>query len=140
MVNKVIDAICVAISSRFDGEREVYTESVKQGLEDGSFLIVCLNPTNKQFLGNRRFRTNQFCIHYFPKTNEPGSECLDILEELYEALETIEVDGDLLRGTNMSSEMDGDVMHFFVNYNFFTIRKEDKTPMNHLDYSSDVKG
>ena len=139
MIKKIIDGICLALSSKF-GEREIYTEAVNQGLEDGSFSIVCLNPTNAQFLGNRYFRTNQFCIHYFPKTNEPKSECLEVLEGLYEALETIGFDGDLIRGTNMTSEMDEGVLHFFVNYDFFTIRKMDEPFMEHFDHSSNVKG
>ena len=139
MIKKVIDGICLALSSRFE-DAEIYTEAVKQGLEDGSFSIVCLNPTNTKFLGNRYFRTNQFCIHYFPKTSEPKSECLEVLEILNEALEVIEVDGDYIRGTNMTNEMDEGVLHFFVNYNFFTIRKKDETFMEHFDHSSDVKG
>ena len=140
MIKKVIDGICLAIASKFGEDRDIYTEAVDQGLEDGSFAIVCLNPTNEQFLGNRYFRTNQFCIHYFPKTKKPRSECLEVLEDLYDALETIEVDGDLIRGTNMTNEMDEGVLHFFVNYNFFTIRKSDETYMEHLDHNSDVKG
>ena len=139
MIKKIIDGICLAINSKF-GDCEIYTESVKQGLEDGSFSIVCLNPTNTQFLGKRYFRTNQFCIHYFPKTDEPRSECLEVLESLHDALEIIEVDGDSIRGTNMTNEMDDGVLHFFVNYNFFTIRKSDETFMEHFDHSSDVKG
>ena len=140
MIKKVIDGICIALSSKFGEECEIYTESIKQGLEGGSFSIVCLNPTNTQFLGKRYFRTNQFCIHYFPKTNEPNAECLEVLEHLHDALETIEVDSESIRGTNMTSEMDEGVLHFFVNYNFFTIRKTDETFMEHLDHSSDVKG
>ena len=140
MIKKVVDGICLALSSKFGEDREVYTEAVKQGLKDGSFSIVCLNPTNTQFLGKRYFRTNQFCIHYFPKTNEPKSECLEVLEDLYDALEIIEVDGDSIRGTNMTSEIDDGVLHFFVNYDFFTIRKTDETFMEHFDYSSNVKG
>ena len=140
MVKKIIDGICLALSSNFGDDREIYTESVEQGLEDGSFAIVCLNPTNSRFLGNRYHNTNQFCIHYFPKTDEPRSECIDILEDLYDVLELIEVDGDLVRGTNMSCEMDESVLHFFVNYDFFTIHETDETYMEHLDYTSDVKG
>ena len=144
MIKKIIDGICLALTSKFGEDVEIYTEAVKQGLKDGSFSIVCLNPTNTQYLGKRYFRTNQFCIHYFAKTDEPKSECLEILEGLYEALEIIEVDGDLIRGTNMSNEMDEDVLHFFVNYDFFTIRKNaedtDETYMEHLDYTSEVKG
>ncbi len=140
MIKKVIDGICLAICSKFGEDCEIYTESINQGLKDGSFTIVCLNPTNTQYLGKRYFRTNKFCIHYFPKTNEPKSECLEVLESLCEALEIIEVDGDLIRGTNMTNEMDEGVLHFFVNYDFFTIRKTDETLMEHLDHNSDVKG
>lgn len=139
MIKKIIDGICLALASKFE-DAEIYTESVKQGLKDGSFSIVCLNPTNTQFLGKRYFRSNQFCIHYFPKTNEPRSECLEVLEILHDVLEIIEVDGDPIRGTNMTNEMDEGVLHFFVNYDFFTIRKSDETLMEHFDHNSEVKG
>ena len=140
MIKKLIDGICLALSSCFGDEREIYTEAVEQGLEDGSFLIECLNPTNSRFMGERYYRTNQFCIHYFSETKEPNSECLDVLEDLYDALETIEVEGDLVRGTNMTSEMDEGVLHFFVNYNFFTISERDKTLMEEFEQTFDVKG
>ena len=140
IVEKIIDGICTALSSNFGDDCEIYTEEIEQDLKDGSFAIVCLNPTNSRFMGNRYYRTNQFCIHYFPKTNEPRSECLDVLEGLYDALELIEFGDDLLRGTNMSSEMDGSVLHFFVNYDFYTIHKEEKDYMEHFDHVSNTKG
>ena len=140
MINKIINGICLALSSNFGEEREIYTEAVEQGLIDGSFLILCLNPTNSRFLGERYFRTNQFCVHYFPKTEEPNTECLEILEELYDTLELIDVDGDLVRGTNMSSEMTDGVLQFFVNYDFFTIGEKDNTFMEEFDQTTDVKG
>ncbi|MBQ8765406.1 MAG: hypothetical protein IJZ16_01245 [Clostridia bacterium] len=140
MIKKIIDGICLALSSNFGDEREIYTEAVEQGLKEGSFAIVCLNPTNSRFLGERYLRTNQFCIHYFPKSNEPNSECLEILEDLYETLELIEVDSDLVRGTKMSSEIDEGVLHFFVNYDFFTISETDKTLMEDFEQTFDVKG
>lgn len=140
MIEKIIDGICLALSSNFGEDTEIYTEDVEQGLTDGSFAIECVNPTSSRFLGNRYFKTNRFIIHYFPKSNEPKSECLSVLEELYDILETIEVDGDLIRGTEMSSETDDDVLHFFVNYDFFTIRKVDETYMDDYDYDSELKG
>lgn len=139
MIQKIIDGICLAISSAFGDDYEIYTESVEQGLNDGSFIVVCINPTNSRFMGNRYLRTNQFCIHYFPKTNKPEAECLEVIEELYDTLELIEVDGDLLRGTNMSSEIDDGVLHFFVNYNFFTLKESDKEYMEEFGYDSIVK-
>ena len=139
MIQKIIDGICLAISSNFGDDYEIYTESVEQGLNDGSFIVVCINPTNSRFMGDRYMRTNQFCIHYFPKTNKPKAECLEVIEELYDTLELIEVDGDLLRGTNMSSEIDDDVLHFFVNYNFFTLKESDEEYMEEFGYDSIVK-
>ena len=67
MINKIIDGISVAINAEFGYDYEIYTESVEQGLNEPCFSILCLNPTNEQFLGRRYFRNNQFCIHYFPK-------------------------------------------------------------------------
>ena len=133
MIQKIIDGICLAISSNFGDDYEIYTESVEQGLTDGSFAIVCLNPTNSRFLGNRYLLTNQFCIHYFPKTDKPKAECLEVIEELCDTLEFIEVDGDLLRGTNMSNEMDEGVLHFFVNYDLFALKESDRVYMEDFD-------
>lgn len=140
IIEKIIDGICTALSSNFGDDCEIYTEEIEQDLKDGSFAIVCLNPTNSRFMGDRYYRTNQFCIHYFPKTNEPRSECLDVLEGLYDALELIEFGDDLLRGTNMSSEMDGSVLHFFVNYDFYMLHKEQSDYMEHFDHVSKTKG
>ena len=51
----------------------------------------------------------------------------------------IEVDGDLVYGTEMSNEIDDGVLHFFVNYDFFEIRKPDEGYMEELDYDSIAK-
>lgn len=140
IVDRIIDGICTALSSNFGEDCEIYTEDIKQDLKDGSFKIKCLNPTKTRFLGNRYFRSNQFCIHYFPKTSEPDSECLGVIESLYDALEMIEFDGGFIMGRNMSSEMDGSVLHFFVNYDFYTIHKDEETYMEHFDHTSNAKG
>ena len=144
MIQSIIDAICLAIHNEFGNDYEIYTESVEQGLEEPCFFVLCLNPTKEKFLGNRYFRTNQFCIHYFPQSNDKRTECLEILERLFDALEIIEVDGDSIRGTNMKSEMDEGVLHFFVNYDFFMIHKstdeDDGVRMEHFDHNLDVKG
>lgn len=141
MINKIIDGVSVAINSEFDDSYEIYTESVEQGLEEPCFSILCLNPNIQQFLGRRYFRTNQFCIHYFPSSSEPRSECHAVMERLMNCLEIITVDGDFTRGTAMSGEIVDGVLSFFVNYDMF-VRKEVITEptMQNLDYSTDVKG
>ena len=39
----------------------------------------------------------------------------------------------------MSCETDEDVLHFFVNYNFFTLKESNKEYMEEIDYDSIVK-
>lgn len=141
MINKIIDGISVAINSEFGDPHEIHTESVEQGLKGGSFSILCLNPSINQFLGKRYFRTNQFCIHYFPESNEPRSECQSVAERLIDCLEIITVDGDKVRGTRMNSEIVDGVLSFFVNYDMFVYKEAVKEPfMETLRYNTDVKG
>ena len=141
MINKIIDGICVAINGEFGDEHNIYTETVNQGLKPGSFMVLCLNPTIEQFFGKRYFRTNQFCIHYFPQTNEPRSENLSVMERLHNALENITVDGDLCRGTTMHAENVDDVLSFFVNYDMFVYKDVTAEPsMEDVNYNNNVKG
>ena len=133
MINKIIDGISVAINAEFGDDYEIYTESVEQGLNEPCFSILCLNPTNEQFLGRRYFRKNQF--------EEKNKEINEVRERLFECLELVTVDGDLCRGTNMSSETSDGVLSFFVNYDMFMYKMQEGTPtMESYDYSTDVKG
>ena len=142
MINKIIDGISIAINAEFGDEYEIYTESVKQGFQEPCFSILCLYLSINQFLGMRYVRTSQFCIHYFPKSDEPKAECFSVKERLFNALELITVDGDLIRGTEIHSEPADvdDVLSFFVNYNFF-VNKETEAPevMAEVDFKTDVK-
>jgi len=122
MINKIIDGICMALNLEFGDEYEIYTESIEQGLEEPCFFINCLNPTSDLFIGNKYWRTNQFCVQYFPSTNEPYKECNEVQERLYDCLELIEVNEELVRGSKMNGEIIDGVLNFFVNYDVF-VRK-----------------
>ena len=141
MINKIIDGISVAINSEFGDPYEIYTESIEQGLTEPCFSILCLNPTLEQFLGKRYYRTNQFCIHYFPSSAEKRSECFAVMERLIKALELITVDGDLIRGTKMNGEIVDDVLSFFVNYDLYVYKQETTTTpsMESVSHNTNVK-
>lgn len=141
MINEIIDGICMAINAEFGDDYEIYTESVKQGLEEPCFSILCLNPTVERFLGKRYFRTNQFCIHYFPKTKDRQSECHAVAERLFSCLELITVSGDLIRGNTLHSEITDGVLSFFVNYDLFTYKHENvEESMETVEHKTDMKG
>ena len=141
MINKIISGISVAINSEFGDPYEIYTESIEQGLVEPCFSILCLNPTINQKLGNRYFRRNQFCVHYFPSSDEKQSECHSVTERLMDALEIITVDGDLCRGTNMHCEVVDNVLSFFVNYDMYTYKEKPvETAMETVNHNTNMKG
>ena len=141
MINKIIDGISISLNNEFTDAYEIYTESIEQGFEEPCFCILCLNPTVTQFLGKRYFRTNQFCIHYFPSSDEKRSECNAIMERMVGALEYITVDGDLIRGTEMHCEFVDGVLSFFVNYDMFVYKNVvTEESMGSFEHNTNVKG
>lgn len=144
MVNKIIDGISKALYKEFGDKYEIYTEEMEQGLQEPCFSIVCIKPINNLFRGNKYYRQNQFCIHYFPSTSDKRQECQEVLEKLYQILEYIEIEDvdkkKKIMGNDMNAEFDSGVLHFFINYNMFVYKVEDKeTPMEDYDYDNDIK-
>jgi len=105
-----------------------------QGLEIPCFIIRCINPSSEQFLGKRYYRENLFSVQYLPnESKSANTECYEVQDILYLALEYITADGDLIRGTNMRGEVIDGVLTFFVNYNMFiVVQQQNLDPMEEL--------
>ena len=140
MLNKIVDGIVQAISSVYGDGYEIYTERVEQGLTEPCFLIECINLSSEQFMGRRYKQTTPFCIHYFPKGPDKSEENNAVFMVLTDCLEYISVDGQLVRGTGMHAEWDGDVMHFMVDYDMFLIRPDDAEKMGDYSLEMEVNG
>lgn len=132
MINKIIDGIIASLNKEFGDDYEIYTEDIEQGLEEPCFSIVCINPNKNKFLGDKYFSKNQFCIHYFPKSEEKNNEINEVTDRLFDCLELITVDGDLCRGTNFKVETSDGVLCFFINYNLFVYKDKEKIFMENL--------
>ena len=141
MINSIIEAISVTLNKEFGDDYEIHMEEIKQGLKEPCFFITCLNPTTELFLGKRYFRTNQFCIQYFPETNEKQRECNGVAERMLQCLEYITIYGEdkPIMGTKMKYEVVDGVLNFFVNYDCFVRKIEQQTPMESLQASTSVK-
>ncbi len=141
MINSIIEAISISLNEEFGDGYETHMEEIKQGLKEPCFFITCLNPTTELFLGKRYFRTNQFCIQYFPETNEKQRECNGVAERMLQCLEYITIYGEdkPIMGTKMKYEVVDGVLNFFVNYDCFIRKTEQQTPMESLQASTDVK-
>lgn len=139
MINKIIDGIVQALIAEFGEGYEVYTENVEQGLQEPCFIIKCVAPSIKQAL-NRRYKLNDiFCIHFFPSSEDVQNECLDVQMRLYECLEYIYHENDLIRGNQMHGEIIDGVLNFFVNYDFYVIKTKEDTAMETLEVQQNVK-
>lgn len=141
MINSIIEAISISLNEEFGDGYEIHMEEIKQGLKEPCFFIACLNPTTELFLGKRYFRTNQFCIQYFPETNEKQRECNGVAERMLQCLEYITIYGEdkPIMGTKMKYEVVDGVLNFFVNYDCFVRKIEQQTPMESLQASTSVK-
>ena len=141
MINSIIEAISISLNEEFGDGYETHMEEIKQGLKETCFFITCLNPTTELFLGKRYFRTNQFCIQYFPETNEKQRECNGVAERMLQCLEYITIYGEdkPIMGTKMKYEVVDGVLNFFVNYDCFVRKIEQQTPMESLQASTSVK-
>ncbi len=141
-VNLIIEAIAAALNGEFGEEYAVYAEDVKQGLSEPCFFISCINPSDRQLMGNanrhflaaRYYRENRFCIQYFSLDENNGRrESYDKAERLFGCLEEISADGDIIRGTDMNFEYTDGILSFFVSYNFFVYRTREPTVMEKFE-------
>lgn len=116
-VKNVLSGVSAALSAEF-GELEIYLDNVPQGLAPPCFTVAC-SPSVCQAVGKRFRRDFDFCIHFFPGTDQKYGECADIEERLFSALQYINVDGDLLRGEDMSRKFSDGVLSFNVRFGTF---------------------
>lgn len=129
MINTITEAISIALDAEFGDGYEIHIEEISQDMDGHTFFIQCLNPTDRLFLGKRHFRQNQFCIQYFPLSEDDRNrECYEVLERMETCLEYIDVDGPMM-GTKMNGKVVDGVLNFFVNYDCFVYRRGEAVPM-----------
>ncbi|MGE4214849.1 MAG: DUF6838 family protein [Anaerotignaceae bacterium] len=127
MVNAIGLGIAQKIRTVFsESDYRLYTESIEQGFEEPCFFVSLINHTQKQRFANRYKEIYLFEVIYYPSVGgNKNEECLAVAEGLFELLEYISAEDDLLRGTNLSSKITEGVLHFYVEYNMFVIREKE---------------
>ena len=134
MIEEILSGISSKIYDTFGEDYEIHSDRIPQDLQEPCFIILPLTHTQQSKLSNsvykRYYRKYPFNIQFYPKRNgSQYSENQLVAEKLYEALEYIETDVGLLRGTNMRYSIeDKELLSFVVNYNVF-VRKIDEVPI-----------
>ena len=126
MENQIITGISQKLFETFGATYTIYTENVEQYLRPPCFYIELVQSSLQQIISRRYKSDNLFDIHFFTDQSEPKSDFRRVADILYDALEYISVENDLMRGLNMHYEIVDDVLHFLVNYNFVS-KKEAQT-------------
>ncbi len=123
--NDIINGVSIKINELFGEDYKIYINSVKQGLEEPCFFIKILSSNKKKLIGNRYQNECNLVIHSM--LNETNIEKYnDISDKLYELEYITLLDGDMLKGFNMSIEVSDNVLLFFITYKYFTYKNEVK--------------
>ena len=133
-VKNVVSGVSAALSAEFNSF-DIYIDEVPQGLEPPCFTITCA-PSVQRVIGRRFRRDFDICVYFFPATDEKYSECADVEERLFSALQYINVDGDLLRGEGLSRRLSDGVLAFNVRFSAFVIDSETAEIMGDLEVRS----
>lgn len=112
----------------------VYTENVEQGLSPPCFSVICEQPVFRRVMGKRYFRRFDFCIYYYPRSDDFFGEINEVSEKLIPNLEMIEADGDLIRGGDFSVKTVDEVMVICAEYGTFVYDNEKAPAMESLNY------
>lgn len=145
MTEDVIKALAKALNGALAERKKkytIYTENVEQGLKQPCFFIYCTNYKDELYRGRRYRLSTDLAIEYIPPDprddREINKNVNSILPILYDATETIEVDGNLLSGINRSVEnTDGGVV-FNVRYEYFYYKTEEVDKMEILNQEGAV--
>lgn len=138
MIDKIMEAVSIALNNEFGDSCEIYTEQIEQDLEEPCFLISCINTTKKPFRGGRQCIQNRLCIYYFPESYK-RRECNDVAERLMQCLEYITADKQMMRGIQMEYEVVDDILNFFVSYETFSVKSENNTKMETIENNTNIK-
>lgn len=123
MVNTIIDAIALKLSTELGEGFTIYKERQEQGANIPCFFIFLHSFNQKKMIGRRYFREQQFTVEYHPGTDNKNSEIHDMIDRLNELLEYVTAEGNFYRGTKMNCDVADRILRFYVNYNLYVYKE-----------------
>ncbi len=131
-INQVLDIKFPDIS--------IYGEEIKQGFEEPCFFIKVLSSAQDKELSRIYKKNISFDIHYFSDKADLNSDCLDMADSLYEALEYVSIGNSLYKTNSMTHEVIDGVLHFLLQFNYKIIKQiEAVEKMNKLTQEVHLK-
>lgn len=139
VANEIVKGVSMKLNAIFGDRYEIYQGDVAQGLSEPCFLIIVLSPSQTPFLGARRRLAIPLDVQYFPTQEGSNSEMMDVAEQLFGALEFIELlDGSLVRALQANYEIQDGVLHFFVTYSVFLTTQKEQTALEDFTLNTGI--
>ena len=132
MIEKRISGIADRLSLAYGEEYTIY-DNQPVNPDTPCFQILLTGNERKRGLGDRFSQQNQFEIRYLPGENKGTLACAGALEQLYDVLEYVKVDEDIVWGSNFQGEIVDGVLHFRVHYNMFLLKTREQWNMEKAD-------
>jgi len=139
MILEITDGISIKLNELFGDGYEIYTENVKQGLQEPCFFIKTLKVNTNQFLGSRKERSYPFDIAFF--TQDGNEEKMRVGEQMLDGLEYLTLtNGDIVRCRSIDMDIVDDVLHVSVTYPVMLNRVVTEEAMETLTENIGTKG
>lgn len=132
MLNKTYTAISQALVLAFDDAYEVLIDLPDETRNTPYFYITIMNPSQIPMLTNQYQRIQPFEIQYFPKGKSYTRECMEVAEKLFEVLEYIMIDGNLVRGSDLNCKLEEGVLYFYVQFNLVVLKQTEDSFMQEI--------
>ena len=136
MIEKTVNACTRSLFNEFGDSYKYYVTLPSQNFHTPSFTADVINPLQERKHpfslqvdedGVQTFkkamlyrRTMPVVLQYFPKDKNSKTECFAVAERLFNCMEEIELDGQIIRGTDLEMQIAENVLQFFVTYRFYT--------------------
>ena len=124
MINKLRIAIAKGIES-IKQNPDIYLDKLPQGFNAPCFFIRVFSVTDRQKLFKNYEITVSFDVMYYPDETMhcTNRQLHEVARELMYGIEYLYVDADtIIRGNNISYEVQDSVLHFFISYKYIESR------------------
>lgn len=137
MIEKYIDAISIQLDKYLDAEN-IYVNQQLQDFETPCFIIQMIDSLKELKLNTRQKRIYPFDIVYIAKESEDIETLYAMGDFLYETLDMLEVEEELVRGLDLEYKIVDNALHFFVTYPMLLDYKKDNEKMSSLRHETEV--
>lgn len=122
MLTKIKDGILLKLNQGFGEQYRVYVDKPEQDFIKPCFWVKVTQSINTQKSPRKYKRESSIDIQYFPNLDAGNAQVYEVVEKLFEILEYIPFENELLRASDMKFQLVDNEFHFSIHYNVFLLR------------------